>query len=237
MMAPSSAPRPIMLIAAICSLAACIGSRSNEHFAPCGTGELRAGILPGSTGLRLGEPVQFDDGVGIASGRCAALFDGDTLVAWIHAYHQADSRLLVQTCGKIADDGSIASGSVSGAVSDEYVELVSTGVQPQLRALAAPMWSTFANPAFCRSQVAYWGVAAAENGPMDIHAVVYDLIGDRVVEDRNLGSMSPESDSRDFFQRPQWSADARSVFFRTREDGAAGNSIDSHRFDLPESGQ
>lgn len=234
---PSSRRAVILLLAGVGITASGAAMSDAPSPSQCAVGVLREGVLPGNVNLRLGEPVEFDDGVGIASGRCAALFDGNQLLAWIHAYHQAGSRLFVQTCEKIADDGLIAPGSVSGAVSEEYVELVSTGGRPQLRALPAPMWSMFANPVFCRSHMAYWGTEFPPNQPMIVHALVYDLIGERVVKDRILGSILPRSDSRGFFERPRWSADARTVVFPEREDANGDSHIEGHQFELEVSGQ
>lgn len=211
----------------------------SEGISPqCGNGELREGPLPG-TDLRLGKPVAFDDGVGIDAGLCAPLLDGNEFVAWVHGYHQVDSRLFVQRCETIEPSAPTDPGSVSGAVSEDYVELVLQGAQPEFRRLPVPIWSGFSNPSFCRSHMAYWGTEFPENQPTVVHAVVYDLIGNRVVEDRILGHMYLESDSRGFFERPRWSDDAGKVLFQGR-GAVVGDpilQIGSHQFDLEDPGR
>lgn len=234
----SSGVRLLFLGAAVCAVLACTGAKSIGFSPRCGIGELREGGLPGSPNLRLGKPIAFDDGVGIDAGLCARLSDGSQFVTWVHAYHQVDSRLFVQRCETIEPSEPTDPGSVSGAVSEDYVELVFKGAQPEFRALPAPMWSGFSNPSFCRSHMAYWGTEFPDNQPTEVHAVVYDLIGNRVVEDKVLGRMHLESDSRNFFERPRWSADAGKVFFQGRGDvvGTPVPLIGSHQFDLEEPG-
>lgn len=231
--------RALLVLLACVGITAASSAISDAPDSQCGIAPLRGSVLPGIPNLRLGEPVAFDDGVGIDAGLCARLSDGNQFVTWVHAYHQVGSRLFVQRCETTEPSTQTDSESVSGAVSEDYVELVLKGAQAEFRALPAPMWSAFSNPSFCRSHMAYWATEFPDNQPMVVHAVVYDLIGDRVVKDAIVGSTLPESDSRDFFEQPQWSTDARTVFFPGHENRAlAGNPpVESHQFDLEEPAQ
>lgn len=231
--------RALIVLLACVGITAASSAMSDAPASQCGIEPLREGVLPGIPNLRLGEPVAFDDGMGIDAGLCARLLDGDEFVTWVHAYHQVGSRLFVQRCETTEPSVPTDSGSVSGAVSQDFVELVLKRARAEFRALPAPMWSAFSNPAFCRSHMAYWGAEFPDNQPMVVHAVVYDLIGERVVKDAILGSKFPESDSRDFFEQPQWSADGGKVFFPGHENGALDGDtpIESHQFDLEQPGQ
>ena len=214
---------------------ACAGVQSTDPVAQCGVSELREGRLPATENLRLGKPALFDDGIGIRSGMCFPLHDGNRFVTWLHAYHQTGPRVFLQRCEAVTQDGAILAGNRSGGVADDYVELVlENGYSPEFKELTAPLWSEFSNPSFCKSYVAYWGAEFARDDPVRVHAIVYDLTSSRVVKDASVGSMVPESDSRDFLERPRWSSNAREVRFLGRDTGSGSKvtRVDSRQFNL-----
>jgi hypothetical protein len=178
----------------------------------CDTAVLRQGTVPVHRNLRLGAPVLFDDGVGINSGQCFPLFEGARLLTWLNMYHQIGDRLFVLRCEETAAEGA-EPGSRSGAVAEEYVELAFNRGVPVFTKLRTPSWSELSNPAFCGAWMAYWGVAPRADGAISVSAIVVDLGTGRVVKEVQLGQIVPESDSRDFFERPRWSADGMSVSF------------------------
>ena len=173
--------------------------------------------------LRLGKPVEFDEGLGINGGICYPLYEGDRLLAWLDSYHQADGRLFVRRCVEDFSIKDLATGSKGGAVSDAFDELrlEGDGRQPKFVQLDPPRWSEFANPSFCNRYLAYWGMEFREDEPVKVFAVVFDLSSGQVLRQELLGSLQLESDSRSFFARPRWGAADKSVTFDPRPRGDA----------------
>jgi hypothetical protein len=165
--------------------------------------------------LRLGKPVEFDDGLGINGGICYPLYDGGRLLAWLDSYHQAGGRLFVRRCVEEFSIKDLAPGSKGGAVADAFDELrlEGDGRQPKFVQLDPPRWSEFANPSFCNRYLAYWGMEFRKNEPVKVFAVVFDLSAGQVLRQELLGSLQLESDSRSFFARPRWGAADKSVTF------------------------
>jgi hypothetical protein len=199
---------------------------------PCDGSALREGPVA-RTELRLGPGVTFDDGVGINSGRCFPLHSGPTLIAWVHAYHRVGTRLFIQPCNEIVPADEIIPGTKSGGVADHFLELsFDSNGRASFSELDAPMWSQFANPAFCDSKMAYCGVEPQDHGPVKIHAVIFDLDRRTVVRQKLLGIRRLESDSRDLLARPKWSDSKLEVFFceHNPEGSNASPAIDYYKF-------
>lgn len=200
----------------------------------CDGSALREGPIAG-TGLRLGPGVTFDDGVGINSGRCFPLHSGPTPIAWVHAYHRVGTRLFIQPCNEITPADEIVPGTKSGGVADHFLELsLAPNGSVSFSELDAPMWSQFANPAFCDSNMAYWGVEPQAHGPVKIHAVIFDLDRRIVVRQKFLGIRQLESDSRDLLAHPKWSDRKLDVFFCGHNPAGSNASptIDSYKLTL-----
>jgi hypothetical protein len=224
---------PMALAAAIVAACGTQPPAASADIGTCGTDELHTGPLDAKHHLRLGTPALFDDGVGIESGTCFPLFNGDRLVTWLHAYHQFGvNRYVLQRCEETSAE-SVAPGSRNGAIAEEYDELTFDAAgHPVFAGLSAPSWSGFSNPAFCGAHVAYWGMTFDESRPARVDAILFDLATNRVVRREPLGAVDVESDSREYLQRPRWSSDARSVSFCSRTSGSAENGVGSRRLEL-----
>lgn len=192
----------------------------------CGEAVLREGRLFADGRLRLGKPAEFDDGVGISGGRCYPLYDGGELLAWLDAYHAVGPRTFLRRCVEDPSLKNVAPGSRGGYVGDAFDELRpgAGGRRAQFVKLEPPLWSEFANPAFCGEHLAYWGAEFSEGGPVKVFAVVYDLVAGAVVRREPVGTARPESDSRGFFTPPRWGDDGLSVTFDPGDGARAGAS-------------
>lgn len=197
------------------------------EYGQCGASELRAGPILGLTHeLRLGAPVLFDDGVGINSGLCFPLSDGDEFISWVHALHKAGPRLYLQRCEELTMVKGISPDSRGGAIAEQYVRVeFDTEERPVFTELSAPAWSGYANPAFCGTRIAYWGLHFRNGQSAQVDAIVMDLTDRHVVRQVVLGSAVLESDSRDFFERPRWNANGKAVSFCGRCEGSADAQV------------
>ena len=182
----------------------------------CDIARPRAGVLPFNSKLRLGEPVEFDDGVGINGGLCFPLYAGRRLVTWLDSYHRVGTRIYLRRCIEDAAARERLEAPVnsrSGYVEETFRELLWRKRDFKFAARSFPLWGSFASPSFCRSYVAYWGTAFNGDGTGRVYAIVLDLKTRRVVRRVFLGATRIESDSRAFFPEPKWSPDGGSVRF------------------------
>lgn len=176
-----------------------------------------------SSKLRLGKPVEFDDGVGINDGRCFPLYAGDKLLTWLYRYHQVGAQTYVLRCVENSSLAASTPASMGGYVASAYVELIwpREGGAATFNKLDLPLWSEYSNPAFCNSHVAYWGTEPGDEGQVKIYGILLDLNSKEVVKKEFLGTLKIESDSRSFFAAPKWEGDGQMVLF----DNAAGKEI------------
>ncbi|HLL75013.1 MAG TPA: hypothetical protein VK421_07080 [Pyrinomonadaceae bacterium] len=190
----------------------------------CGKTVPREGPVAGRGGLRLGNPVEFDDGVGISGGRCYPLYARGVFVAWVDSLHAAGPKLFVRRCVEESSITDVPAGARGGRVEVFYEEMVASGPAGEFRfdPLEPPLWEWFANPSFCGSSAAYWGVEVTQGAPTKVYAVVFDLAARRVVKREYLGAVLIESDSRGFFPAPAWRATGNSVTF---DAGRAERSV------------
>ncbi len=179
----------------------------------CGNSVPKTGEMFGA--LRLGNPVEFDDGIGITGGKCFPLYAGQKLLTWLSTYQRVGARVFVQRCVENRSVTDVAPEHKGGFVEDEYEEMLSTGEEgaATFTRLDIPLWSEFSRPAFCNFHIAYWGIEPDSGGHFKVYAVVFDLNAGEVVRKELAGVTQIESDGRDFFPEPIWEADGQSVRF------------------------
>ena len=181
----------------------------------CGKAALKEGPVAARGGLRLGRPVEFDDGVGISGGLCYPLYARGVFVAWVDSLHAAGSKLFVRGCVEDPSITDAPAGAKGGSVEEVYEEMAADGSPERFRfqPLVPPLWSGFANASFCGRSVAYWGAEFAEGAPTKVYAMIFDLPTRRVVRKEYLGAVRIESDSRGFLPSPAWRAAGDGVTF------------------------
>lgn len=194
----------------------------------CANGTLKEGPVRFRKSLRLGRPAEFDDGLGISIGRCYPLYVRNKLVIWVNEMHAVGSKILVRHCTEDASVTDVEAGARGGHISDDYGEIAVVSEKGKLiyKEVSLPLWSVFANPAFCGSTVAYWGVEGATNSAKNIYAVLFDLNEGKVLEKQFVGAVQIESDSRSFFSQPAWKVSVV-TFNPGRVSDSSGNNLQS----------